>query len=69
MTKDEWLIDFQVANGRKPTEVEFDEAFKRGFPPVTHTSSKMKKDPQLLLKVACGLVVAVFGYVVGYLFM
>lgn len=67
MTQEEWLMDFQIMNGRKPTEAELAQAAKNGF---KKQSGKFNlTDSQNLMKIAAGLVVAIFGYVVGYLFM
>ena len=73
---DEWLIDFQVQHGRKPSDKEVAEAAKTGF-----ANSKFR---QVLSKVGWGdlkfswflvleilllICIALFGYVVGYLFI
>ncbi|MCI7678460.1 hypothetical protein [Streptococcus orisratti] len=71
MTKEEWLVEFQVLNGRRPTDQEMLEASKNNFETMTSAVAKksFKIEPSLFLKIAIGFIVAIFGYVVGYLFM
>ena len=75
---DEWLIDFQVQHGRKPSDKEVAEAAKTGFALSSGLSrQKNSKFRQVLSKVGWFLVleilllicIALFGYVVGYLFI
>ena len=75
---DEWLIDFQVQHGRKPSDKEVAEAAS-GL-----SRQKNSKFRQVLSKVGLGnlkfswflvleilllICIALFGYVVGYLFI
>ncbi|MFQ6863592.1 MAG: hypothetical protein ACLRUB_04845 [Streptococcus sp.] len=82
---DEWLIDFQVQYGRKPSDKEVAEAAKTGFALSSGLSrQKNSKFRQVLSKVGLGdlkfswflvleilllICIALFGYVVGYLFI
>ena len=79
---DEWLIDFQVQHGRKPSDKEVAEAAKTGFALSSGLSrQKNSKFRQVLSKVGLGdlkflvleilllICIALFGYVVGYLFI
>ena len=84
---DEWLIDFQVQHGRKPSDKEVAEAAKTGFALSSGLSRQKKflKFRQVLSKVGLGdlkfswflvfgnflllICIALFGYVVGYLFI
>ena len=75
---DEWLIDFQVQHGRKPSD-------KSGFALSSGLSrQKQSKFRQVLSKLGLGdlkfswflvleilllICIALFGYVVGYLFI
>ena len=78
---DEWLIDFQVQHGRKPSDKEVAEAAKTGFALSSGLSRQFR---QVLSKVGLGdlkfswflvleilllICIALFGYVVGYLFI
>lgn len=77
-----WLIDFQVKNGRKPTEEEIAQAAKTGFAisdgPVANQRpawmvklglGNLKFTWFLLLEILLLICIALFGYVVGYLFL
>lgn len=82
---DEWLIDFQVQHGRKPSDKEVAEAARNGFTLSSGLSrQKNSKFRQVLSKVGLGdlkfswflvleilllICIALFGYVVGYLFI
>lgn len=78
----DWLIDFQVKNGRKPTEQEVAEAAKTGFaitegPAASQLPAWMRKlglssftfSWFTLLEILILICIAIFGYVVGYLFL
>ena len=82
---DEWLIDFQVQYGRKPSEKEVTEAAKTGFDLSSGLSRQKKskfrqvlskvglRDSQyswfLVLEILLLICIALFGDVVGYLFI
>ncbi|MGQ9411706.1 hypothetical protein [Streptococcus pluranimalium] len=68
MTKEEWITEFQVLNGRFPTEAEIQAAMVNQFP---NTKSENNKafNSNMLLKIALIILMAVFGYLVGYLFV
>ena len=78
---DEWLIDFQVQHGRKPSDKEVAEAAKTGFALSSGLSrQKNSKFRQggwgdlkfswfLVLEILLLICIALFGYVVGYLFI
>ena len=77
---DEWLIDFQVQHGRKPSDKEVAEAAKTGFALSSGLSrQKNSKFRQVLgdlkfswflvLEILLLICIALFGYVVGYLFI
>ena len=83
---DEWLIDFQVQHGRKPSDKEVAEAAKTAGFALSSGLSRQKnsKFRQVLSKVGLGnlkfswflvleilllICIALFGYVVGYLFI
>lgn len=74
MTKEEWLMEFQVLNGRIPTDEEIAFAEAKGFQAVQATQSKakfpfsMKVDWLWLVRGALLVLMAIFGYIVGYLF-
>ncbi|MEQ9764193.1 hypothetical protein [Streptococcus jiangjianxini] len=68
MTKEEWITEFQVLNGRFPTQAEIQAATANQFQ-QTKSSGFQKFDSNLLLKIALIILMAVFGYVVGYLFV
>lgn len=80
--QNDWLIDFQVKHGRKPTDQEIAEAAKTGF--MITEGPAASKLPAWMLKLGLGKVtftwftlleililicIAIFGYVVGYLFL
>lgn len=67
MTREEWIKEFQVLNGRFPTEAEIQAALSGG---TQVASAKTRKfDANLLLKIAMIILMAIFGYIVGYLFV
>lgn len=68
MTKEEWITEFQVLNGRFPTQAEIQAAMANQFQ-KTNSAGLRKFDSNLLLKIALIILMAVFGYVVGYLFV
>lgn len=75
MTKEEWLVEFQVLNGRMPTEQEVSEAEQRHFQDemkqsVTEPTSKslFSWNWMTLVKFVLLVMIAIFGYIVGYLF-
>lgn len=75
MTKEEWLVEFQVLNGRMPTEQEVSEAEQRHFQDemnqvVVEPASKslFRWDWMKLVKFVLLVMIAIFGYIVGYLF-
>ena len=68
---DEWLIDFQVQHGRKPIDKEVAEAAKTGFA-LSSGLSRQKNSKFswfLVLEILLLICIALFGYVVGYLFI
>ncbi|MEY8435883.1 hypothetical protein AALA56_08780 [Streptococcus hyointestinalis] len=76
----EWAKEFEVVNGRKANSDEFLAAKQQGFPSLmSDERDKFSKDQinptseklswlQIAARVIVVLVVAVFGYLVGYLF-
>ena len=75
MTKQEWLVEFQVIHGRRPTELEEAAAAIDGYKSTglskSGKSAKFrfpKLDGQFFFKTFILLILAVFGYVFGFLF-
>ncbi|MCI6872182.1 MAG: hypothetical protein SPD91_00125 [Streptococcus hyointestinalis] len=76
----EWAKEFEVVNGRKANSDEFLAAKQQGFPSLmSDEKDELPKDQinptseklswlQIAARVIVVLVVAVFGYLVGYLF-
>ncbi|MFC3931639.1 hypothetical protein ACVR0S_05475 [Streptococcus dentapri] len=69
MTKEEWMIEFQVINGRKPSEAEIDQAAQHGFQPQVKIkkSFPVQLTRRLFLKAGILIVLALLGYILGYL--
>lgn len=68
MTKEEWIIEFKVLNGRAPSPAELVEAEQNHFQAGAKLRRKIRITPALFLKIGILLLLAVFGYIVGYLF-
>lgn len=69
MTREEWINEFQIMNGRKPYPKELQKWENSGK--LNNEMSKKKRinfNLETLIKVGIAIVVAVFGYIVGYLF-
>ena len=76
MTKEEWLVEFQVLHGRQPTDLEEAQGAIDGYQTVnlSQTGKKVAKFPRpkfdgkFFFKLFLLLLLAFFGYVVGFLF-
>ena len=75
MTKEEWNIEFQVLNGRQPTVEEIAKAQESNFGAQIAKESSLKTrftlihwNAYTIIRVAILIVLAIFGYVIGYLF-
>lgn len=69
MTREEWINEFQIMNGRKPTPGEL-QKWEKSLLLSNGVSQKKRFNFNLetLIKVGIVILVAVFGYIVGYLF-
>ncbi|MGT2907524.1 hypothetical protein [Streptococcus dentiloxodontae] len=79
--REEWLIDFQVRNGRKPNVQEITAAEENGYDfdlsDLSAKSGWMSKIGLggirfgwfMLLEIFLLLLIAILGYMVGYLFL
>lgn len=68
MTREEWNREFYRLNGRYATAEEMAAAQVDLLPSEVDGSAAARFNHKTLLKVAAVLLVAIFGYVVGFLF-
>lgn len=67
MTREEWINEFQVLNGRKPTEVEI-QNWEKILIGNELAGKRFKFNFEKLIKIGLIILIAIFGYIVGYLF-
>lgn len=70
MKRDDWVNEFKVLNGRVPNPDEYSTAAKQDFSQPVPVDSQTNKGFSLELFIKIGIIVllAVFGYIVGFLF-
>lgn len=68
MTREEWSREFYRLNGRYATAEEMAAAQVDLLPSEVDGPATARFNHKTLLKVAAVLLVAIFGYVVGFLF-
>lgn len=69
MTREEWINEFQILNGRKPNPVELQKwENSSSIDNRTEIKKRFNFNLETLIKIGIAILVAVFGYIVGYLF-